>query len=264
VREELRVTVQQQLVAQKMDELLNAYEEARNKGENLAAAAATAKLKFARIAAMDSRGNSPAGEPAAGLPADPEFLSAAFSADAGADNDPISAKSGAIYIVRVNGTTPPKLKPLAEVRADAQTQWIARRRGELLAARAKTLTDQAVKQKSLESVATAMGSTVQKSPALSRDTNTPAISSAIVGKLFEARPDGIVFAPHGDGYIIARLTGIAHPKPQPGDKEFPTQAQALAAGVAADMTITMAASARGAQNATVNQQNLNSVLGEGQ
>jgi len=264
VRDELRQSVQQQLVTQHMDELLNAYEEARNKGENLSAAAATAKLKFAHIAAMDSRGNTPAGEPAVGLPADPEFLSAVFSANTGSDNDPISAKSGAIYIVRVNGTTPPRLKPLEEVRAEAQVEWVERRRSELLAARAKTLADQATREKSLDGIARAVNTSVQKSPALSRDTNTPAISSPIVGRLFEAKPDGIVFAPHGDGYIIAKLTGIAYPKPQPGDTEFPTQAQQLAAGVAADMSITMAASARTAQTATVNQQNLNSVLGEGQ
>jgi len=264
VRDELRTNLRTQLMAQQIDEKLNAYEEARNKGLNLAQAAAAAKLQFARIPALDSRGNTPAGQPAAGLPADPEFLSAVFSANAGSDNDPISAKSGSVYIVRVNGTTPPKQKSLDEVREDAQAQWIARRRSELLATRAKALADQAIKEKSLDGIAKTIGSSVQKSPALSRDTNTPQISSAIVGKLFEAKPDGIVFAPHGDSYIIAKLTGIAHPKPQPGDKEFPQQAQALSAGVAADMSITMAASARGAQNPTVNQQNLDTVLGEGQ
>jgi len=263
-REELRESVRTQLVAQRMDELLNAYEEARNKGLDLAAAAAAAKLKFARIPALDSRGNAPAGEPAAGLPADPEFLSAVFSADVGADNDPISAKSGSVYVVRVNGSTPPKLKPLAEVRAEAEAQWIARRRGELLATRVKALTDQAVKEKSLTGIAAALGAGVRKSPALARDTNTPDISSAIVGRLFEARPGAIVSAPHGDGYIIAQLTGIAHPKPRPDDKDFPAQAQALAAGVAADISIAMAASARDAQKATVNQQNLNTVLGSEQ
>lgn len=263
-RDELRESVRQQLVAQRMDELLNAYEDARNKGQNLAAAAEAAHLKFARIPAMDSRGNTPAGEPAAGLPADPEFLAAVFSADVGSDNDPISSKSGAIYILRVNGTTPPKQKPLAEVRAEAEAAWIAQRRSELLGARVKALTDQAVKEKSLDGIAKALGGSVRKSPALSRDTNTPEISSAVVGRIFETKHEGIVSAPHGDGYIIARVTGIAHPRPQPGDKEFPAQAQALAAGVAADMSITMAASARNAQKATINEQNLNTVLGSEQ
>src|SRR3954470_4855368 len=92
---------------------------------DLDAAAKKANMKFGHVAAMDSKGLTPEGTPAE-VPSDPEFLAAVFKADAGADNDPVSAKSGAYYVVRVNGTTPPKLKPLEQVRADATAQWLAR------------------------------------------------------------------------------------------------------------------------------------------
>lgn len=261
VKDELRETLKAQLAADKLVDVLNVYDEARKNGEPLAAAATKAKMKTGRIAAMDARGLTPDGSPAVGLPADPEFLATAFSADVGADNDPVSAKSGAYYVVRINGTTPPKLKPMAEIQADAEGQWIARKRAELLAVKAKTLNDQAVKEKSLAGIAAALGATVEKSPALQRDTNTPAMPAALITKLFEAKADGIVYAPQRDGYIIARLTGISHPKPQPGDKDFPAQAQQLSASVAGDIAIAMAASARAEQKATVNQKNLDAVIG---
>ena len=50
---------------------------------------------------------------------------AAFKAEVGEDSDPFPAKSGAYYAVKVNGVTPPKLKPLDQVRADALAAWTA-------------------------------------------------------------------------------------------------------------------------------------------
>ena len=70
-----------------------------------------------------------------------------------------------------------------------------------------------------------------------------------------------MYAPAGDGYVIARLTGIAHPKPQPSDKDFPAQAQQLSQSISGDIAIAMAASARNAQKATVNQRNLDTIMG---
>ena len=55
---------------------------------------------------------------------------------------------------------------------------------------------------------------VQHSPALARNTNDTTFSAALVAKLFDAAPGSVVEAPQGTGgnYIIARVTGIAHPQ----------------------------------------------------
>lgn len=260
VREEVRTALLAQVAADKLVDVINAYDDARKGGDDLATAAKKANMKTGRVAAMDSKGLAPDGKPT-DAPTDPEFLAAAFRADAGADNEPMSTKGGAYYVVRVNGTTPPKLKPLAEVRAQAEAQWIARRRGELIAARAKALNDQAVKEKSLAGVASAVNASVQKSAALGRDTNAGSFPSALVTKLFDAKPGAIVYAPQGDGYVIAQLTGIAHAKPVPGDKIVVSQAQQFSGGLAGDMVSAMVTSQRNAQKPTVSQQNLNAVIG---
>ena len=55
---------------------------------------------------MDKNGLTPDGEKLADLPADPEFLSTAFTAEVGEDSDPFPAKSGDYYAIKVDGVTP--------------------------------------------------------------------------------------------------------------------------------------------------------------
>lgn len=263
VKDQVRANLQTQLAAGKLVDMLNAFDDARHAGDDLLAAAKKAGLKVGHVAAMDAKGLAPDGSKT-DAPADPDFLTAAFKADTGADNDPVQAKSGAYYVIKINGITPPKLKPLDQVRADAVAQWTTQKRRELLMARAKSLTEQAQKEKSLTGIAAALKATVQKSPALSRNTDTPDLPAALVGNIFDAKQGGIVSAPAGDGYIIAQVTGIAHPKPDAATaKDYQAEAQQLAGSIAGDFSIAMSNHQRTAQKVQVNQQQLDAAIGNG-
>ena len=263
VKDQVRAAIQTQLAGDKLVDMLNAYDDARKKGDDLPTAAKKAGLKVGHVAAMDAQGLAPDGSKT-DAPTDPDFLTLAAKADIGQDNDPIQAKSGAYYVVKVNGITPPKLKPLADVRADAIKQWTAQKRSTLLAARIKALTDQAQKEKSLAGVAAALKTAVQKSAALSRSSNDQALPAALVQKLYDAPQGGIVSAPSGDGYVIAQVTGIVHPRPSgPTDAQFRTHAQQLAGSVSGDFSIAMANAERAAQRVTVNQKLLDAATGGG-
>ena len=263
VKDQVRTALQTQLAGDKLVDMLNAYDEARKKGDDLPTAAKKAGLKSGHVAAMDAQGLAPDGAKA-DAPADPDFLTLAAKAEAGQDNDPVQAKSGAYFVVKVNGTTPPRLKPLAQVRDDAIKQWTAQKRATLLAAKAKALTEQAQKEKSLAGVAATLKATVQKSAALSRTSNDPMLPAAVVQKLYDAPQGGIVSAPSGNGYVIAQVTGIVHPKPTgPADPQFRGHAQQLAGSVAGDFSISMANAERAAQRVTVNQKLLDAATGGG-
>ena len=67
---------------------------------------------------VDAKGLAPDGTKA-DVPADPEFLPQVFKAEVGEEGDPFQTKSGNVYVIRVDGVTPPKLKPLDQVRAEA-------------------------------------------------------------------------------------------------------------------------------------------------
>jgi peptidyl-prolyl cis-trans isomerase D len=260
VKDQVRANLQTQLASDKLIDMLNTFDDARKNGQDLAAAAQKAGLKVGHVAAMDPSGNAPYGSKTE-APADPDFLALAFKAEVGQDNDPVQAKSGAYYVVKVNGVTQPKLKPLEQVRDDAVKQWTAQKRGELLAARAKALSEQAQKEKSLAGIAAALKVPVRKSTALSRNSNEADLPAALVQKLFEAPQGGIVFAPRGDGYVIAQVTGIVHPRPAPDSPQFRATAQQVAQGVSGDFSISMANAERAAQRVTVNQQMLDSATG---
>ena len=263
VKDQVRAAIQTQMAADKLVDMLNAYDDARKQGDNLETAAKKSGLKVGRVAAVDAQGLAPGGAKA-DVPADPDFLTLAFKAEAGQDNDPVQAKSGAYYVVKINGITPPKLKPLAEVRDDAIAQWTAQKRATLLAAKAKALTEQAQKEKSLAGVSTAIKAVVQKSAALSRTSNEAALPAALVQKLYDAPMGGIISAPAGNGYVIAQVTGIVHPKPtSPSDPQFRGHAQQLAGSIAGDFTISMANAERAAQRVTINQKLLDAATGNG-
>ena len=260
VKDQVRANIAKQLAADKLVDMFNAYDDARRNGDDLAAAAKKAGLKLGHVAAVDAQGLAPDGTKA-DVPDDPDFLTIAFKADAGQDNDPVQAKSGAYFVVKVNGITPPKLKPLDQVHDEAVKQWTAQKRAALLAVRVKTLTEQAQKDKALAGIAAGLGVPVQKSTALGRGSGDATLPAALVQKLFDAPQDGIVAAPRGDGYVIAQVTGIVHPRPTPDSPQFRATAQQLAQGVAGDLTISMANAERAAQRVTVNQKMLDSVTG---
>jgi hypothetical protein len=87
-----------------------------------------------------------------------------------------------------------------------------------------------------------------------------------VAKLFATPPGGVDFGPQGlsGNYVIARITGISHPKLNPHDPQFQAGAQRLSQSVAGDFSIAMANAARARQGVKVNQRLVQSVTGGGQ
>jgi peptidyl-prolyl cis-trans isomerase D len=265
VKEDIRKALLTQLVASKLVDAVNVYTDARSSGAELQAAAQKAGMKVSHLTAVDVTGLKPDGTKA-DYPADPEFLPALFKADVGEDTDPFPTKLGAYYAVHVNGVTPPKLKPLDQVRAQALADWTTEQRSRLLATKAQALAIQAAKDKSLDSIARDLKVTVQHSPALSRETNDTMFNAAMVTKLFNTPPGGVDFGPQGQSgnYVIARITGITHPRLNPRDPQFQTGAARFSQSVAGDFSIAMANAARARQGVKVNQKLVQSVTGANQ
>ena len=264
VKEELRKTLIRQTADNKLVDVINAYTDARSAGDDFAAAAKKAGMKVARIAGVDASGLKPDGG-AADVPADPEFLPAIFKAEVGDDVDPFATKMGAYYTIHVNGVTPPKLKPLEQVRAQALNDYINDQRGKLLATKAQTLAAQARKDKSLDGIAKQLNVPVQHSPALTRDTNDATFSAQTVSRLFAAAPGGVDVGPQGTGnYMIARLSGIRHEALNPQDPAFQAGVMRFSQSVAQDFGVDLAVAARTRQGVKVNQKLVSSLTGSGQ
>lgn len=265
VKEELRKTLTAQMADNKLVDVVNAYTDARSNGDDFAEAAKKSGMKLARIAAVDSSGLKPDGA-AADVPADPEFLPAVFKADVGDDVDPFATKMGAYYTLHVIGVTPPKLKPLEQVRLQATNDYINEQRAKALATKAQTLAARARKEKSLDAVAKELNVPVQHSPALTRDTNSPIFSAQTVSRLFTAPPGGVDVGPQGQNgdYMIALVSGISHPPVNPADPGFQAGVSRFSQSVAQDFAADLAVAARARQGVKVNQTVFNSLIGTGQ
>ncbi len=168
VKDRIRQKLALELAGAKITDIVNAFEDARSGGADIAAAAKKTGMKYVRIAAVDKNGLAPSGQPVQGLPSDPEFLSTVFSTEVGEDTDPFAGKSGANYAIKVDGVTPAKLKSMDQVRSDAIAAWTAEEKAGALAAKAVTLADQAKKDGNLKAIAKALKVPVQQSPALAR------------------------------------------------------------------------------------------------
>ncbi|MBN9590254.1 MAG: hypothetical protein BGN85_10490 [Alphaproteobacteria bacterium 64-11] len=261
---EIRKTLQDQLSQAKLVDAVNVYSDARNSGDDLAQAAKKAGMRVEHLKAVDSAGLAPDGTRSS-APADPEFLSALFTAEVGEDGDPFNSKLGNFYVIHVNGVTPPKLKPLDQVRDAAVAAWTAGQRSKVLSDKAKALAAQATKDKSLDAIAKSLGVAVQHSPALSRQTNDAVFSAELVQDVFNAAPGGVVWGPEGmtGNFVIARVSGIAHPPLNPNDPGYAQGAAQLSRAVAGDFTISLSNAARDRQGVKVNQQLVNSTIGAG-
>ena len=263
-KEEIRKDLIQQLAASKLADIANTYTDAASGGATLDEAAKKVGMHTGHALAMDAKGLAPDGSKAA-VPDDPEFREQVFKSEVGEDNDPFPAKSGNYYVIAVNGIVPPKVKPLDQVRTDALAAWTAEQRVIQIQKKAEELAALANKSQSLETAAKTIGAAVQSSPALMHATSDATFSASLVGALFAAAPGATVFAPKGDGngYVVARVSGIFHPRPPLGDPQYIEGVRMISNTAAQDIGELMSMAARDRQGVTINQKMLDTVVGGG-
>lgn len=252
-RDEIKAALQKKLAIAKMTDIANAYTDALGGGQSVELAAKKAGMKYIRVAAVDSKGLTPDGSKAAGAD-NPDLLAAIFKAEVGEDGDPFPSTDQTHYFaIKVDGVTPPKVKAVDAVRAEATARWIAEQRQIQLKAKASALAARANAEHSLHGVAAALGAPVQTGPALNRGTNAAPFTAAVVKAIYDAPPGGTVAVPVEGGYLLARVSGISHPAPPEGDPAYAQGVRSLSGEIAQDMTVSMAKAEEAAHGTTVNQ-----------
>jgi len=251
-RDEVKAALQKKLAQAKMTDIANAYTDAVGGGDSVEAAARKSGMKFIHVAAVDAKGLDPSGNKIAGVD-NADLRSAIFKAEVGEDGDPFpSADQTHYFAIKVDGVTPPKVKPVDAVRAEATARWIAEQKQLQLKAKAMALAAKANADHSLNGVAASLGATLQTSPALTRGTTTAPFTADVVKAIYDAPPGGTVAVPVAGGYLLARVSGISHPAP-PMDLSYVQGVRQLSSQIAQDMTLGLAKSEEAAHGTTVNQ-----------
>ncbi|MGB8602503.1 MAG: SurA N-terminal domain-containing protein, partial [Rhizomicrobium sp.] len=125
--DELKALVQKELARAKLDDVSNAYTDAVTSGLSLTEAAKKAGLTTIHVASIDRDGLKADGTKA-DAPDDAEFRALIFKSEIGEEGDPVLTKAGTLYVIQVNGTVPPKLRPLDQVRDKVLAAWTAEER----------------------------------------------------------------------------------------------------------------------------------------
>jgi peptidyl-prolyl cis-trans isomerase D len=260
----LRQDALKQLAANKISDVVNAFEDARSGGDTLAEAAKKVGMHVVHVPAVDQNGLAPDGTKVQ-LPTEPEFLPQVFKAEVGDEGDPFGASDSNQFVLKVNGVTPPKLKPIDSVRADVTAAWIAQERAKRLAEKAKELAAQATAAHSLSGVAAALSTTVQSSGPLAREGTTDVFPKPLIDGIFSTPAATAVSGPtaKGDSYFVALITGIAHPPVPLGDPQYQQYISKLTQDMQKDAVWTLSQSARKKATVTINQKQVDQVIGSG-
>lgn len=158
------------------DELVTVHDDIENDrigGSDLAAIADTYGLDLTTVDAVDAGGLDPAGNPAAGLPADVDVVTPAFESEAGLDPDPLPLGREGYLWYEVAETTPARDRTLDEVRADVVAAWKADEVEKRLRDRADALVERIEGGADIASAAIAEGLIVETTGRFTREGEDP-------------------------------------------------------------------------------------------
>lgn len=260
VKDQLRKDVLTQLATAKLTDVTNAFDDASAGGATLTEAAHRAGMRVIHIPAVDKNGLAPDGTKA-NLPTTPDFVAQLQKSEVGEEGDPFPSTDNNVYVIKVNGVTPPKLKPLPDVREPAVAGWTAAWERERLAAMAKDLVQEATTANNLSGVAAKMHAAVQSTGALTRNGKAPGLPAELVRNLFDSPPGKIVSAQAANGLVIAQVTGVAQPADPMQNQTFFQFANSLSNEAADDIDTTFALAAREHLGVQINQAQVDRVTG---
>jgi peptidyl-prolyl cis-trans isomerase D len=260
VKDQLRKDVLNQLATAKLTDVTNAFDDASAGGATLDEAAHRAGMRVVHVAAVDRNGLTPDGTKA-GLPETPDFLAQLQKSEVGEEGDPFPSTDNNVYVIKVNGVTPPKLRSLATVRQQAVAGWTADWERRQLANLAKQYVQEATGTNSLSSIAAKVHGIVQSTGAISRTAKIPGWPADLVRDLFDSQPGKIVSAQSADGLVIALATGVSQPTNPMQTPLFFQLANTLSNAAADDIDATFALAARAHLGVTINQAQVDRVTG---
>jgi peptidyl-prolyl cis-trans isomerase D len=220
------------------------------------------KLPFATIDSVDRAGRSPADQPVEGLPKGVDILNDAFSADIGAENDPVTTPGGGFVWYEVAGITPSRERTLDEVKDRVEARWRDDEITKRLDAKTTEIVDKLKAGTPLADVATADQLMVETKFGLKRQ-EAAILPAAAIAQIFRTSKDGIGSA---DGKtpterIIFKVTDIKEPSFEAGGAEAKPLQDQLRTSYGDELMSQYVVRLESDLDTNINQQALNQAVG---
>jgi peptidyl-prolyl cis-trans isomerase D len=216
VKDRLTGEVKTRLAADAAYKFSTKLEDAVSNGANVEEAARQVGVPAIKVAAVDLRGRTPAGQPVAIFDGASEALSAAFDTPQGQDSRLVEGRDNAWFIVHVDGVTPSAVKPLADVRDEAVGLWQAEKREEAAKSRAEQILEAVKSGKPLATAAAAYNLKVSAVQPVVRSQGVDpraTVPPEVNARLFALKLNETGIAPGREGFHVLTLTGIEPANP---------------------------------------------------
>jgi len=231
VKDKLKTEVAREMAGDQIAKTANDIDDALAGGSNFADVAQRFNLKVTKVENVGANGRDLAGKEVELPQPGAEILRTAFGTDAGQTSQLNEMGEAGYYVVQVDKVTPPAVKPLDAVKADAIKLWQDDKRNAALENLAKEMTDAVNGGQKLADVAAAHKVPVFTSAPLQRAHGDDKVPAALVAKIFETDAGKAVSARGTDGYAVAQVKSI-----EPAD---PTKDSAAVQRLAQQLTPSM-------------------------
>ena len=192
----------------KVYKMVQAYDDARSGGANMAEAAKKAGVEVRPYPVqVTAQGTTLQGQPS-NIPQ--KLLQPAFALSESGESEVIDLGNGEYAALRVDKVTPSALAALDEVRPAVTQMYVLTDLQKKLQAKADAVTAALKKGQTMAQAAASVGAKVETAKAIKRDISTQTWSGDLLNRVFQAKPGEVVV---GDdvqlGLVVAKMDKVA-------------------------------------------------------
>jgi peptidyl-prolyl cis-trans isomerase D len=244
--------------------LANRFDDSLAGGMSLEEAAAALQFDVRRIPNISDQARTPEGETVTGLPALNEFLQVLNRTASGETSVLSETLDGDYFIVRVDGETPAKKKPLEEVKDEVAGMWRAGERARLAKEQADALAERLRNGEDFATLAAAEKLTVQQTEPITRfESNPQRTPSALLSQqLFDIAEGEVTTTATGSGQVVARLKEVLPPESAGRDEKLAQVQAQLTESLQNDIFQQFLGALQQEFDVTINQRLVDQVLTE--
>jgi peptidyl-prolyl cis-trans isomerase D len=237
VRQTIRDDVAREMAVDALIKLTAQIDDSLAGGASLEATAETINGKLLKIEAIDAQARDRNGNRITGIPTDARFMKQLFTAPIGELGTLEETDQGGFFLIRVDASTPPALRPLDEVRSKAITAWKATQLGQAAKKKADTVAEAARQAGNLGQAARTAELTVTTSKPFTRFIRDPSspVPDGLASAIFKAKVGEIVVDPADKGFAVGQLKEIIAADPSKNEAERKQLEEQLQGAVANDM-----------------------------
>jgi peptidyl-prolyl cis-trans isomerase D len=265
VKGEVRDRIAAERIGQMVSTLHDKAEDERAKGTPLKEIAQALKIPFIEIADILQTGKTTDGKPAIDHADAPRIAAAIFAASPGVETEIIDLADGGYAWFDLVSITPQRERPLEEVKAAAETDYLEVERRKEIETLATKQVDRIKGGESLEAIAKEFGTKVEKAEALKRGATAPGLTPAALQAVFALSKGDVGSSPTVDGKsrTIYRIADVKA-APQPTTEQLAALSGEVGRQIRIDLLEQYVAGLRTRYGFTVNEKALTQAMGTSQ